>query len=558
MSTKHWLILLLLIGGVLRLWQLGDKSFWVDEISTVHYSQELGEIVPYCKKHNTPPLRYFLVHYLARSPRAETMTRLPSALCGILSLPLLFLLADRLFDRRVAVIAVALLAFSPWQIYHAQDGRMYAVFVFFVILSLHLLFLALEEGKVHYWALLGLVFALNGWLTYFGLWVAFFILLFLLSLLLLNFCSKARPAEPEDAENSAVPDADESGDSHLPDVPSRPAVLGYRVLAKGIIVCYFAAALGYAPWVPNLRHLFQQYQPPSEIQQTAPPTPQNALPAVQGDQPIAPPPQLTMQKIRFIPFLTTYNWNYLRGLLQDFSCSNAFAGFALAGFFLLGMGLCFRANRQFLLLALVWIGGLSLILYLKPSIRFLFPSRYLIYLHLVFIIMAALGIWRSVEAVAGLLQWLLKRLHMQSPKWLKRELLGPALAVVLAALIALACMVDNVHYYRSEKQDWRAACNYLSAVAQPYDALITGQAWTNFAVDYYYTPEMTTLHRFEEQLDLKVLRETLENNDRIWFINWGPIPPLVQLYLDPHLVLDKTFPGLEGEIQVYRRRRVID
>ena len=58
------LYVLLLAAGGLRFSGVGDKSFWVDELRANRAAKEWEEILPYCREGNTPPLRYFLIHFL--------------------------------------------------------------------------------------------------------------------------------------------------------------------------------------------------------------------------------------------------------------------------------------------------------------------------------------------------------------------------------------------------------------------------------------------------------------------------------------------------------------
>jgi uncharacterized membrane protein len=67
-----------------------------------------------------------LLHYwIALLGQSEMAVRLPTAFASILNLPLLAALATRLFNRPTALVATALLAVAPLEIWYAQEARMY-------------------------------------------------------------------------------------------------------------------------------------------------------------------------------------------------------------------------------------------------------------------------------------------------------------------------------------------------------------------------------------------------------------------------------------------------
>ena len=55
------LIAILVLAAGLRLWGLGTKSFWVDELFAVDRSRVLRQALAYCSVNHEPPLRYYLV-----------------------------------------------------------------------------------------------------------------------------------------------------------------------------------------------------------------------------------------------------------------------------------------------------------------------------------------------------------------------------------------------------------------------------------------------------------------------------------------------------------------
>lgn len=161
-ATRWWgLILLVMVTGAsLRLIGLGSKSLWFDEAFTVILSEKpLREIWRFPEKPGDDPhprLYKTLLHYwIPVFGRSEFAVRLPTAYASILNMALLGLLARRLFNRQIALIAIALLALSPLEVWYAQETRMYMI-----VTTTGLAFAVLLTVN-HWLALPGLVMALT-------------------------------------------------------------------------------------------------------------------------------------------------------------------------------------------------------------------------------------------------------------------------------------------------------------------------------------------------------------------------------------------------------------
>jgi len=121
------LVLAVATGAVLRLWGLGGSKLSYDESFTAMAGRlPFTHLLAFLTAHDShPPLDYLLRAPLARAGVSEAWFRLPSV---VFSVAALVLLAVWLRPRgRVAVIAVALLALSAFEIAHGREARMYAV-----------------------------------------------------------------------------------------------------------------------------------------------------------------------------------------------------------------------------------------------------------------------------------------------------------------------------------------------------------------------------------------------------------------------------------------------
>ena len=95
------LILLTLLALLLRLFHLGNQNFWIDEIITLQQGLAPGHglweqfLDDY---HN--PLLTVVATWLMHLGRSETLLRLPGALLGAFSIPLLYVIGRRLAGVR--------------------------------------------------------------------------------------------------------------------------------------------------------------------------------------------------------------------------------------------------------------------------------------------------------------------------------------------------------------------------------------------------------------------------------------------------------------------------
>ncbi len=121
------LIILFLLALLLRFATLGRNSLWFDEAWGVfRATQPVKTTLAGNIEVGRPPLYYVGLHYWINwFGRSETAVRFPSALASLLSVPLVYLLGRQISTRRVALLAMGLLAFSPLHVWYAQEVRMY-------------------------------------------------------------------------------------------------------------------------------------------------------------------------------------------------------------------------------------------------------------------------------------------------------------------------------------------------------------------------------------------------------------------------------------------------
>ncbi len=146
------MIAILLIAAGLRLVNLGQDSFWYDELLQANIAaQDIPTLMAQLGGHAAVPLDYLITHSVLSIGRSEVLLRFPAAFWGILTLPVVYQIGQRLFGRTVGVGAALLLALSGLHASYSQEMRPYALFTFLAALSFTCLIGALQAGRNRYW-----------------------------------------------------------------------------------------------------------------------------------------------------------------------------------------------------------------------------------------------------------------------------------------------------------------------------------------------------------------------------------------------------------------------
>lgn len=139
---------IVLLGALMRFTALGKQSFWFDEAVT-HGIVDRGfghvlSSVP--RSESTPPLYYVLAWVWTRIFGVnEAGLRSFSALCGTMTIPVMWALGSRMVSERVGLVTALLAAFSPLLVWYSQEARSYALLLLLCALSLLALVWSLER-----------------------------------------------------------------------------------------------------------------------------------------------------------------------------------------------------------------------------------------------------------------------------------------------------------------------------------------------------------------------------------------------------------------------------
>ena len=163
MKHRAWvfLALILLLAAGLRLYRIGSQSFWNDEGNSARLAERsLDLIVAGAKGDIHPPGYYLVLHYWrALFGQSEAALRGLSAVSSVVLVGLAFLVGRRLFDLPAGLAGAALVAVNPFQVYYAQEARMYAMLALWTVASTWALVVWLERQNRWPLALLALTAA---------------------------------------------------------------------------------------------------------------------------------------------------------------------------------------------------------------------------------------------------------------------------------------------------------------------------------------------------------------------------------------------------------------
>ncbi|EKO38747.1 MAG: hypothetical protein B193_2556 [Solidesulfovibrio magneticus str. Maddingley MBC34] len=229
-----WFIVI--FAFVLRLLYLDQMELWWDEFVTLGRSlpniPELLSGLMYQRPSPvstdcSPPLHHLLVHAALQFGRGNAIIKLPSVVFSCLGIACIIGLCKRLYGRRSAAAAGIFCAISLFHFYYSRDIRWYAVYYGCSLAALYVLYRALDEDRICFWVLYGLLSALSLYASY----VAAPVLVGQGMLVLVLFIIKWRSGKHGDA---------------------------WRLARR------FAAAMGlafaiYSPWIPAQYYAYQSF-----------------------------------------------------------------------------------------------------------------------------------------------------------------------------------------------------------------------------------------------------------------------------------------------------------
>jgi mannosyltransferase len=150
-SRAFWIVAgLTVLGAALRFATLGIQPYHHDEVVTASRVLRVGfwhamDAVGFSE--SAPPLYYALAWLWTQvAGNGEWGLRSLSAVAGVATIPVAYLVARELRGARAGVLAAALVAFNPVLLWYSQEARAYALLGLFCALSLLYCVRALQGG----------------------------------------------------------------------------------------------------------------------------------------------------------------------------------------------------------------------------------------------------------------------------------------------------------------------------------------------------------------------------------------------------------------------------
>ena len=121
---------LTLLAFLLRAYQLGAQSYWIDEAWTAYWAHfSFGEIWHLLR--TTEPLPPFYhpstIYWVKLVGDSEYALRFYSLVFGVMAVPLTYRVGKDLGDSRLGLLAALFMTVAPYQVWHSQEARMYSV-----------------------------------------------------------------------------------------------------------------------------------------------------------------------------------------------------------------------------------------------------------------------------------------------------------------------------------------------------------------------------------------------------------------------------------------------
>lgn len=147
-----FLVLIIILGFILRVFNLTQESFWQDEIYSLSFARDFR----FFYQDPRPPFYYWLIHPLLKFSESEFLLRLPSVIFSTLSILFIYIIGRQLFSPKMGLYSALLVSFSSFQILWARQARMYSLQVMVELISFIFFLEAIKKNKARDWALFSL------------------------------------------------------------------------------------------------------------------------------------------------------------------------------------------------------------------------------------------------------------------------------------------------------------------------------------------------------------------------------------------------------------------
>ena len=191
-TKRLWIYLsiVFLANLLFKITDLGFSSFWYDEIISVQSaSLDFGHIKHVSEWDKNPPFYYYCLSvWIKLFNDTEFTVRLLSVIFSSLAGGLLFLLANKYFNKVTAIVSSLLFISSNVLFYYSHEARAYSLVLLLTLISTYIYFNLKENPSIKYVVLLGII----NFLLIYTHYIVGLVLLFQTILMLFYFDKKQK------------------------------------------------------------------------------------------------------------------------------------------------------------------------------------------------------------------------------------------------------------------------------------------------------------------------------------------------------------------------------
>jgi uncharacterized membrane protein len=175
-NRKTWLYissgLIIVLALILRLWNLGSESAWIDEAYSIALSNHsILDILKGTAADQHPPLYYLLLKFWLLFGSGVTYARLLSVIIGVINVGQILHFGYRSAGILISLMAGLLVAVSPMHVWYSQEIRMYILLVSLTTASTAALWWASRGKKRRGWIFYCIFSILSIYTHYFAVFV---------------------------------------------------------------------------------------------------------------------------------------------------------------------------------------------------------------------------------------------------------------------------------------------------------------------------------------------------------------------------------------------------
>ncbi len=148
-TTLLWSILLFVLAGILKGWNITETAIGTDECFSLYNAQlSVNEIITWLFKGNNPPLWEILLHFWTQPfGISELSIRSLSLLFNVGTVFPIIFIGERFIGKNAGLYAALLFIFSSFSLFLAHEARVYSLIGFLTAWSVYFFLDIVHKGK---------------------------------------------------------------------------------------------------------------------------------------------------------------------------------------------------------------------------------------------------------------------------------------------------------------------------------------------------------------------------------------------------------------------------